>query len=94
MIIEVLSAIQIGEKLSMTDNCFTLQPKGYLQPIQRKWNGDNRWINLNDIKKIGDKRNWFNLTDKEKETALSNEKRWKDRRITEMMQEIRILKGK
>ena len=49
---------------------------------------------ISHIKKIGDKRNWFNLTDKEKETALSNEKRWKDRRITEMMQEIRILKGK
>jgi len=49
---------------------------------------------ISHIKKIGDKRNWFNLTDKEKETALNNEKRWKDRRITEMMQEIRILKGK
>ena len=49
---------------------------------------------ISHIKKIGDKRNWFNLTDKEKETALSNEKRWKDRRITEMMQEIRKLKGK
>ena len=46
------------------------------------------------IKKIGDKRNWFNLSEKEKETALNNEKRWKDRRITEMMQEIRKLKGK
>ena len=49
---------------------------------------------ISHIKKIGDKRNWFNLSEKEKETALSNEKRWKDRRITEMMQEIRILKGK
>ena len=49
---------------------------------------------ISHIKKIGDKRNWFNLTEKEKEAALSNEKRWKDRRITEMMQEIRILKGK
>ena len=49
---------------------------------------------ISHIKKIGDKRNWFNLTDKEKETALNNEKRWKDKRITEMMQEIRILKGK
>ena len=49
---------------------------------------------ISHIKKIGDKRNWFNLTDREKETALNNEKRWKDRRITEMMQEIRKLKGK
>ena len=49
---------------------------------------------ISHIKKIGDKRNWFNLSEKEKETALSNEKRWKDRRITEMMQEIRKLKGK
>tara|TARA_Y100000356_G_scaffold42663_1_gene33268 strand:+ start:76 stop:267 length:192 start_codon:yes stop_codon:yes gene_type:complete len=49
---------------------------------------------ISHIKKIGDKRNWFNLTDREKETALNNEKRWKDKRITEMMQEIRILKGK
>ena len=36
----------------------------------------------------------FSLKDKEKEAALNNEKRWKDRRITEMMQEIRRLKGK
>ena len=49
---------------------------------------------ISHIKKVGDKRNWYNLKDKEKETALNNEKRWKDRRITEMMQEIRILKGK
>ena len=49
---------------------------------------------ISHIKKIGDKRNWFNLTDKERETALNNEKRWKDKRITEMMQEIRKLKGK
>ena len=49
---------------------------------------------ISHIKKIGDKRNWFNLYEKEKETALNNEKRWKDRRITEMMQEIRKLKGK
>ena len=49
---------------------------------------------ISHIKKIGDKRNWFNLSEKEKETALNNEKRWKDRRITEMMQEIRKLKGK
>ena len=49
---------------------------------------------IDQIKKMGDKRNWYNLTDKEKETALHHEKRWKDRRITEMMQEIRRLKGK
>lgn len=49
---------------------------------------------ISHVKKIGDKRNWFNLSEKEKETALNNEKRWKDRRITEMMQEIRKLKGK
>ena len=49
---------------------------------------------ISHIKKIGDKRNWFNLSEKEKEAALNNEKRWKDRRITEMMQEIRKLKGK
>ena len=49
---------------------------------------------ISHIKKVGDKRNWYNLKDKEKETALNNEKRWKDRRITEMMQEIRRLKGK
>ena len=49
---------------------------------------------ISHIKKIGDKRNWFNLSEKEKETALSNEKRWKDRRITEMMQKIRRLKEK
>ena len=49
---------------------------------------------INQIKKMGDKRNWFNLSEKEMEAALNTEKRWKDRRITEMMQEIRILKGK
>ena len=49
---------------------------------------------INHIKKVGDSRNWYNLKDKEKEAALNNEKRWKDRRITEMMQEIRKLKGK
>ena len=49
---------------------------------------------INHIKKVGDSRNWYNLKDKEKEAALNNEKRWKDRRITEMMQEIRRLKGK
>ena len=49
---------------------------------------------ISHIKKVGDERNWYNLKDKEKEAALNNEKRWKDRRITEMMQEIRILKGK
>ena len=49
---------------------------------------------ISHIKKIGDKRNWFNLNEKERETALNNEKRWKDRRITEMLQEIRRLKGK
>tara|TARA_B100000427_G_C15381763_1_gene539256 strand:- start:266 stop:463 length:198 start_codon:yes stop_codon:yes gene_type:complete len=49
---------------------------------------------ISHIKKVGDNRNWYNLKDKEKEAALNNEKRWKDRRITEMMQEIRKLKGK
>ena len=49
---------------------------------------------ISHIKKVGDERNWYNLTDKERETALHNESRWKDRRITEMMQEIRKLKGK
>ena len=49
---------------------------------------------ISHIKKVGAERNWYNLTEKEKETALHHEKRWKDRRITEMMQEIRILKGK
>ena len=49
---------------------------------------------ISHIKKVGDERNWYNLTDKERETALHNERRWKDRRITEMMQEIRKLKGK
>jgi hypothetical protein len=49
---------------------------------------------ISHIKKVGSERNWYNLTDKEKETALHHEKRWKDRRITEMMQEIRRLKRK
>ena len=49
---------------------------------------------ISHIKKVGDERNWYNLTDKEKETALHHEKRWKDRRITEMTKEIRRLKGK
>ena len=49
---------------------------------------------ISHIKKVGTERNWYNLTEKEKETALHHEKRWKDKRITEMMQEIRILKGK
>lgn len=49
---------------------------------------------INNIKKVGDKRNWYNLTDKERETALNNEKRWKDKRISELLKEIRKLKGK
>ena len=49
---------------------------------------------ISHIKKMGDKRNWFNLSEKEMEAALNTERRWKDKRITEMMQEIRILKGK
>ena len=49
---------------------------------------------ISHIKKVGDERNWYNLKDKEKEAALNTERRWKDKRITEMMQEIRILKGK
>ena len=49
---------------------------------------------INQIKKMGDKRNWFNLSEKEMGAALNTEKRWKDRRITEMMQEIRTLKQK
>lgn len=49
---------------------------------------------IDQIKKMGDKRNWFNLKDKEKETALNHERRWKDRRIAEIMKEIRQLKGK
>lgn len=49
---------------------------------------------ISHIKKIGDKRNWFNLSEKEKETALNHERRWKDRRIAEIMKEIRQLKGK
>ena len=34
------------------------------------------------------------LSEKEKESVLEREKKWKDRRITEMMQEIRRLKEK
>ena len=49
---------------------------------------------INQIKRLGDKRNWYNLTDSEKENALNHERRWKDKRITEIMQEIRKLKGK
>ena len=49
---------------------------------------------INQIKRLGNKRNWYNLTDGEKETALNHERRWKDKRITEIMQEIRKLKGK
>ena len=49
---------------------------------------------ISHIKQMGDKRNWFNLSEKEMEAALNTERRWKDKRITEMMQEIRILKGK
>ncbi len=49
---------------------------------------------INQIKRLGDKRNWYNLTDSEKENALNHERRWKDKRITEIMQEIRRLKGK
>ena len=49
---------------------------------------------IDQIKKMGDKRNWFNQKDKEKETALNHERRWKDRRIAEIMKEIRQLKGK
>ena len=49
---------------------------------------------ISHIKKVGDERNWYNLKDKEKEAALNTERRWKDRRITEMMQDIRRLKGK
>tara|TARA_B100000287_G_scaffold258149_1_gene242661 strand:- start:460 stop:654 length:195 start_codon:yes stop_codon:yes gene_type:complete len=47
---------------------------------------------INQIKRLGNKRNWYNLTDGEKETALHYERRWKDKRITEIMQEIRRLK--
>tara|TARA_Y100000590_G_scaffold223655_1_gene252985 strand:+ start:7 stop:198 length:192 start_codon:yes stop_codon:yes gene_type:complete len=49
---------------------------------------------INQIKRLGDRRNWYNLTDSEKENALNQERRWKDKRITEIMQEIRRLKGK
>ena len=49
---------------------------------------------IDQIKKMGDKRNWFNLNEKERKAALNTERRWKDRRISEMMQEIRRLKGK
>tara|TARA_B100000686_G_C16499469_1_gene816282 strand:+ start:617 stop:829 length:213 start_codon:yes stop_codon:yes gene_type:complete len=49
---------------------------------------------INQIKRLGDKRNWYNLTDSEKENALNHERRWKDKRITEIMQEIRKLKEK
>ncbi len=49
---------------------------------------------INQIKRLGDKRNWYNLTDSEKEKALNHERRWKDRRIAEIMKEIRQLKGK
>ena len=49
---------------------------------------------INQIKRLGNKRNWYNLTDSEKENALNHERRWKDKRITEIMQEIRRLKEK
>ena len=49
---------------------------------------------IDQIKKMGDRRNWFNLSDKEMEAALNTERRWKGRRITELNKEIVKLKEK
>ena len=49
---------------------------------------------IDNLREIGNTRNWYNLSEKEKETALNNERRWKDRRITELNKEIVKLKEK
>jgi len=50
--LKVLAAIRTGERLTLRNSCFQIQENNAYQGFKRWYNGDDRWGNLSDIKKV------------------------------------------
>ena len=50
--LKVLGALRPGERLSMQDACFVVQPYRWFQPLMRWWAADNRWRTLEAVTRV------------------------------------------
>jgi hypothetical protein len=50
--LKVLAGLKETDRLITRNSAFEVQETGWIQTISRRWNGDTRWSNFSEIKKL------------------------------------------